>query len=73
MIRRSSLAGAFACVLALFAATAPVRAAGEAPPIAKQDWAFQGIFGTFDRAAVQRGFKVYKEVCATCHSLKYVA
>lgn len=32
-----------------------------------------GLFGKFDRAQVQRGFQVYKEVCAACHSLKYVA
>ena len=28
-----------------------------------------GVFGTFDRAQLQRGFKVYKEVCASCHSM----
>ncbi|MEG8038237.1 cytochrome c1 [Sphingomonas sp. LR60] len=32
-----------------------------------------GLLGKFDRAQVQRGFQVYKEVCAACHSLKYVA
>ncbi len=32
-----------------------------------------GMFGKFDRAQLQRGFQVYKEVCAACHSLKYVA
>ena len=32
-----------------------------------------GIFGTFDEAQLQRGYQVYKEVCAACHSLKYVA
>ncbi|WP_375250675.1 cytochrome c1 [Sphingomonas sp.] len=32
-----------------------------------------GLFGKFDREQVQRGFQVYKEVCAACHSLKYVA
>lgn len=37
------------------------------------DWPFDGPFGTFDRQAVQRGLKVYKEVCSTCHSLKLVA
>jgi ubiquinol-cytochrome c reductase cytochrome c1 subunit len=37
------------------------------------DWQFEGMFGTFDRQAIQRGFKVYKEVCSVCHSLKRVA
>lgn len=36
-------------------------------------FAHQGIFGTYDRAQLQRGFQVYKEVCAACHSLNLVA
>lgn len=36
-------------------------------------WEFDGFFGRFDRASAQRGFQVYKEVCAACHSLKLVA
>ena len=36
----------------------------------KHDWSFDGITGTFDRAALQRGYKVYREVCAGCHSMK---
>ena len=35
----------------------------------KQDWSFEGIFGTYDRASAQRGLQVYQEVCAGCHSL----
>lgn len=37
------------------------------------DWSFNGPFGKFDRAAAQRGYQVYREVCASCHGLKYVA
>lgn len=37
------------------------------PPSLK--WSFAGPFGKFDRGALQRGYKVYKEVCATCHSM----
>lgn len=40
---------------------------------AMQRWSFAGIFGKFDTAQVQRGFQVYKEVCANCHSMKLVA
>ncbi|WP_038972154.1 cytochrome c1, partial [Bradyrhizobium genomosp. III] len=36
-------------------------------------WSFSGPFGKFDRGALQRGLKVYKEVCASCHGLSYVA
>ncbi|MDX1484119.1 MAG: cytochrome c1 [Alphaproteobacteria bacterium] len=49
-----------------------VRAA-DAPKPEAQDWSFTGLFGTFDRAALQRGFQVYKEVCSGCHGLKHVA
>lgn len=36
-------------------------------------WHFDGPRGTFDRAAVQRGYQVYREVCAACHSLDYLS
>lgn len=36
-------------------------------------WSFEGPFGKFDRAQLQRGFQVYKEVCSACHSLRLVA
>lgn len=36
----------------------------------EQTWSFSGPFGTFDKAQLQRGLKVYKEVCAACHSMK---
>lgn len=55
-------------------ATAPaVNAAGEEIPIPQRSWSFEGVFGTFDRAALQRGFQVYRAVCASCHSLDYIA
>ncbi len=38
----------------------------------KQDWSFEGIFGTYDRASAQRGLQVYKEICAGCHSLDFI-
>ena len=37
------------------------------------NFSFEGPFGTFDRAQLQRGYKVYKEVCASCHSMHYVS
>ncbi|MGN6766846.1 MAG: cytochrome c1, partial [Rhizobiaceae bacterium] len=36
-------------------------------------WSFAGPFGTYDKAQLQRGLKVYKEVCSACHSLNLVA
>ncbi len=39
----------------------------------QQKWSFDGIFGKFDTASVQRGFKVYREVCSACHSVKRIS
>jgi len=39
----------------------------------KTDWSFKGLFGKFDRGALQRGYQVYTEVCASCHSMKYLS
>lgn len=64
------IASAFAAALAL---TGPVLAAGETPPPPREKWTFSGPFGSFDRAQLQRGFKVYREVCASCHGLTLVA
>ena len=60
-------------VAASLAIAGPALAAGEAPEIERQHWSFAGPFGTFDRGQLQRGFKVYQEVCAACHGLRLVA
>jgi ubiquinol-cytochrome c reductase cytochrome c1 subunit len=36
----------------------------------KHNWSFNGITGTFDKAALKRGYQVYREVCSGCHSMK---
>jgi ubiquinol-cytochrome c reductase cytochrome b/c1 subunit len=70
-MRRTSLL-AFALAAALGFGSGPALAAkgGETPPAV--DWSFAGPFGTFDRAQLQRGFKVYREVCAACHAMSLV-
>ena len=50
-----------------------VFAAGENHPLLKQKWSFQSFFGKFDRASLQRGYQVYTEVCASCHSMKHLS
>ncbi len=45
------------------------KAAEGGPKPPSLSWSFAGPFGKFDRGALQRGYKVYKEVCATCHSM----
>lgn len=47
--------------------------AAEGVDIPEQDWSFDGPFGLFDDAQLQRGLQVYREVCAGCHGLKYIA
>ena len=41
--------------------------------IPKYDWSFKGITGTFDRSSLQRGYQVYTEVCASCHSMNLLS
>jgi len=64
---RFLLAGALAASLA-----GPALAQEEAPTPPPQHWSFDGIFGTYDLAAAQRGFQVYSEVCAVCHTMNYL-
>ncbi len=71
-IRRSSV---FAFALAAALAVPVMRPAtaqeAEAPP--RQHWSFHGPFGLYDPEQLQRGFKIYREVCSNCHSLKLLA
>jgi ubiquinol-cytochrome c reductase cytochrome c1 subunit len=53
-----------------FAGTAHAQEEAARPP--HQEWSFDGMFGTYDRAALQRGFQVYKEVCSACHQVKHL-
>ena len=69
--RSKSAARIATAALVVLALAAPAHAAEDATP-PQQHWSFQGIFGTFDRAALQRGYQVYKEVCAGCHGMQYL-
>jgi cytochrome c1 len=57
-------------LVSLAAASPAVWAADEAPHIERQPWTFTGLFGKFDNVQLQRGFRIYSEVCQRCHSLK---
>jgi len=46
---------------------------GDMPPLKKYDWPHAGPFGKYDKASLQRGFQVFREVCAACHGMKLVA
>jgi cytochrome c1 len=45
----------------------------EEPKLKEVPWSFEGPLGTYDRASLQRGFQIFKEVCNNCHSLKYIS
>lgn len=60
----------FAAALAFALATAlPALAQDEMPPLPHPGWSFDGVFGTYDRAALQKGLQIYSEVCSACHSM----
>ena len=49
------------------------HSASEKIELIEQNWPFNGVFGRFDKSSLQRGYLVYKEVCASCHGLKHVS
>lgn len=46
---------------------------GGGEPLPNADFTFKGAFGTYDKASLQRGLLVYRQVCSSCHGLKHVA
>jgi len=70
-IRNTAILTALAIVLGM----TPALAAGdvEHPHEPAQGWSFDGFFGRYDTQSLQRGYLVYEQVCAACHSLKYVS
>ncbi len=70
-MRKLVIAILSAATLTVFTGSTMVAAAIVKPPA--QDWSFSGMFGTFDRGALQRGYQVYAGVCAGCHSVRLLA
>ncbi|MEP3247345.1 MAG: cytochrome c1 [Sneathiella sp.] len=62
-----------AAALLSIAAFSGAQAAGASVELKTATWKHTGMFGTYDRAAAQRGLQVYQEVCAGCHGLNQVA
>ncbi len=54
---------------ALLASSAALAAESEALPPPDLEWSFEGPLGLYDRDAMRRGLKIYREVCASCHSI----
>lgn len=70
MLRKLISTVATAAILAV--ATPALANSGHATKLEKQEWSWQGFFGKYDKAQLRRGFQVYKEICATCHSMNLV-
>jgi len=71
MAFRRSIILALALAALALPALAQEPAHEETPP--KNRWSFAGPFGKYDEAQLQRGFKVYREVCSVCHGIKMLA
>lgn len=72
MIKRPALTFALAGALGVMVLQPAFAAEGTTPP-ARERWTFAGPFGKFDRAQLQRGFKIYREVCSACHSMSLLS
>ncbi|TYO89143.1 cytochrome c1 [Oceanicella actignis] len=71
---RNILPASLALALAAVAApVSPAAAAGGGGHVEDVSFSFEGPFGVFDKAQLQRGLQVYNEVCSACHGLKFVA
>ena len=67
MLKSKSKSVLFLLIFFIFSFKISISA--EKTELLKQDWSFKGITGKFDRAELQRGYQVYTEVCASCHSM----
>ncbi len=74
MMRRTALTAlaALAALAAVFSLGVAAQAA-EGEKLPARDWGFDGVFGSFDDAGLQRGFQVYTEVCAGCHGVRLLS
>ena len=71
MIRLKTLG--LAALLAAAALPAIAASGHDTKTPERQSWSFAGPFGTFDRGQLQRGFRVFREVCSNCHSAKLIS
>jgi ubiquinol-cytochrome c reductase cytochrome c1 subunit len=71
MARIAAPLAALAGALGLVASAALADTTQEAPK--SVHWSFEGPFGRYDQEQLQRGYKVYREVCSSCHSMNMVA
>ena len=60
-------------ILIIFVFSFNLNAAEKKIPLIETNWSFKGIFGKFDRGELRRGYQVYTEVCASCHSMSQLS
>jgi ubiquinol-cytochrome c reductase cytochrome b/c1 subunit len=72
LLAQSLLAALVAGAVAATAKPAAAQGAEDTTP-PKLSWSFAGPFGTYDQAQLQRGLKIYHDVCSNCHSMSLVA
>ncbi len=73
MLKIRNIISAIALTFAIAISNSATAAPAKGKPAELQEWSFAGIFGTYDTNQLQRGFQVFKEVCATCHGAKLLA
>lgn len=72
-MRKVTVAALAAVMVLSIAAGSGTARAAEAPASPDHEWSFEGLFGTYDRAALRRGLMVYRQVCQACHALEQIA
>ncbi len=72
MLNNSKLLN-FLVLFFTFFTLSDAKAASSNVELIEQNWPFNGVFGRFDKSSLQRGFKVYSEVCAACHGIRHIS
>ncbi|MEM9706286.1 MAG: cytochrome c1 [Pseudomonadota bacterium] len=73
MKKVKNLALGLMAVLVAAPLTSAIAAGGKTKELKKVDWHFEGVFGRYDKDALQRGFQVYRQVCSGCHGVSLVS
>jgi len=73
LVRLNSLFAKIFFIIFIIGFSSPTYSEEIKAEFIKNDWSFEGVFGTFDRASLQRGYQVYQEVCAGCHSVQHLS
>jgi ubiquinol-cytochrome c reductase cytochrome c1 subunit len=71
MFKTKIIIAVAAAFMGLVSGSAQAAEAGARPE--RQSWSFAGIFGTYDQNQLQRGFQVFREVCASCHGAHLIS